>query len=82
MREKRHVERIVEQRAERLKLTAIYIYGITETLEGEETDAHRQENVLRLEVAVHELRPYFTEEIGIFEISEQREVYYYTQREQ
>ena len=44
------------------------------SLEGVETDAHRQENVPRLEIAPDHLRHHSREEIGVFEVAEQSEV--------
>ena len=46
--EKRDVEGIVEEPVEGTYVATIDIDGVTQRLEGEETDAHRQEDVTRL----------------------------------
>ena len=63
-------------------LTTIYVDGVAQALEGEEADAHGKEDVLGLEIASNHLRPYLAEEVGVFEISQKREVDDNAQRKQ
>ena len=80
LREERHIERIVEQRIERTQFATIHIDGVTQALEREETDAHRQENVPRLEILPHDKGKVGTEEIGIFEIAQEAQIHRQTQQ--
>ena len=80
LREERHIERIVEQRIERTQFATIHIDGVTQALECEETDAHWQENVPRLEILPHDKGEVGTEEIGILEITQEAQIYRQTQQ--
>ena len=80
LREERHIERIVEQRIERTQFATIHIDGVTQALECEETDAHRQENVPRLEILPHDKGEVGTEEIGILEITQEAQIHRQTQQ--
>ena len=74
LREERHVERIVEQRRQRLQVTPVDVDDVAHRLEGEKRYAHRQEDVVGLEIAAHHLLPHAAEEIGVLEIAQQPQV--------
>ena len=71
LREERHVKSIVEHRGEGAELASVDVDGVAHALEREETDAHRQEDVPRLEIVANHCREHPCEEIGVFEVSKQ-----------
>ena len=74
LREEGYIECIIEQIGERLYLAPIHIDGITQRLEGEKRNAHRQENVQHGEATARQRCPAFEQEIRIFEIAQQAQV--------
>ena len=77
----RHVESILQQVGQWLERTAVDVDGVAHALEREETDAHGQEDVPRLEVVANHLREHAGKEIGVFEVAEQSEVYQQAERD-
>ena len=70
----RDIERIVEQAVQGLQLPAIDIEGIAERLEGEERDAHGQEDIQRMERAAPQRAQPLAEQVGVLEVAEQSQV--------
>ena len=73
-REETDIESIVEERFHRFYLLPVDIHDIGNGLEGIETDADRQEDVPRLEVAPDHLCDHPCKEIGVLEVAQQTEV--------
>ncbi len=74
LRKERHVEGIVEQAAQGSELTSIDVEGITQRLEGEKGDAHREEDVEGTERDAPQRAQPLVEEVGVLEVAEQSEV--------
>lgn len=74
LREEGYIKGVVEQTVERTDVSPIHIDGIAHALEGEETDAHRQENIVRLKIAADDIGQHATEEIGVLEVEEETQI--------
>lgn len=77
------IEAIFQERYLHVKLTLIGIYHIADSLEGIERDTYRQSDRLQGEVGAEHLVDYIAnDEIGIFEIAQQSQVYKHHEGEQ
>ena len=74
LREEAEVEEVVRPTLSRLNITTIDINHITERLEGEEGDTHREEDIAKRDVAIGECREHFAQQTRILKVAEHPEV--------
>ena len=82
-RKEGEIEAILQERYLHVKLALIGIYRIADSLEGIERDTYRQSDRLQGEIGAEHLVDYIAnDEIGIFEIAQQSQVYKHYEGEQ
>ena len=72
--EEGYIKDVVQQVIERLQVTAVYVEGIAQRLEGEEGNTDRQEDVEGFVVAVPQRTEHFVKEVSVFEIAQQSQI--------
>ena len=75
LREEADIESIVKQALQRFQFASVDIDGIAQRLERKERDTHRQEDIQGMELPTPQRCQHLIEEIRIFEICQQAQVY-------